>query len=113
LQSPLDFPNYARPEPASLDPLHVRTIDLKMMLGDFIAVEPSGKIAMRVLSRGPVASGFFWNAAQSEVICFDDNNIGAAAIRRSLREPLKASEHARPTLCHYNQTNSETLLRPN
>jgi hypothetical protein len=91
----------------------VRTINPKIMRVDFSAVEPSGKIAMRVLSRGPVASGFFWNAAQSEVICSDDNDVGAAAIRRSLREPIKASESARPPSFHNNRTNSETLLRPN
>jgi hypothetical protein len=68
---------------------------------DFSAVEPSGKIAMRVLRRGPVASGFFWNAAQSEVICSAEDDVDSAAIRRSEREPIEASEHARPPLCHY------------
>jgi hypothetical protein len=46
-----------------------------MMLVDFSAVEPSQKIAMRVLSHGHVASGFFSNAAQSEFICFANNDI--------------------------------------
>jgi hypothetical protein len=91
----------------------VRTINTKIMRVDFSAVEPSGKIAMRVLSRGPVASGFFWNAAQSEVICSAEDGVDAAAIRRSVRGPIEASERARPPSCHYNQTNSETLLRPN
>jgi hypothetical protein len=76
LQSPFDCPNYARPDPASLDPLHARTINIKMMLVDFSAVEPSGKIAMHVLSRGLIAPGLFWNAAQSEFICFDDDDVG-------------------------------------
>jgi hypothetical protein len=91
----------------------VRTINTKIMRVDCSAVEPSGKIAMRVLSRGRFASGFFWNAAQSEVICSDNDDVGAAAIRRSVREPIKTPDSAPPPSCHYNQTNSETLLRPN
>jgi hypothetical protein len=39
--------------------LRARTINIKMMLVDFSAVEPSGKIAMRVLSRGRIEPNYF------------------------------------------------------
>jgi hypothetical protein len=93
--------------------LHGRTIDIKMMLVDFYAVEPSGKIAMRVLLPGPAASGFFWNAAQSEVICSAEDEVGAGAIRRSLRKPVGTGKARDLPSRHSTQTNSQTLLRPN
>jgi hypothetical protein len=58
-----------------------------MMLVDFSSVELSEKIAMRVLSLHLTASGLFWNAAQSEFICFADDDIDPRSTRPTIRRP--------------------------
>jgi hypothetical protein len=58
-----------------------------MMLVDFSSVELSEKIAMRVLSFHLTASGLFWNAAQSEFICFDDDDVDPRSTRPTIRSP--------------------------
>jgi hypothetical protein len=65
-----------------------------MMLVDFCAVEPSVKIAMRVLPLALIAFELFWNAAQSEFIYLTDNDVAPRETRRTVRKPIMIYENA-------------------